>query len=70
MPSKQEELRERVVTFHLKNNFKIKVFTLNHLKAEEVSERTVYDIIKRYENRLTTKRAPGSGSYFQKMDNN
>lgn len=70
MPSKQEELRERVVTFYLKNNSKPKVFTVNHFKAEEVPERTVYGIIRRYENRLRTERAPGSGCYFQKMDNN
>ena len=67
MPSKQEELRERVVTFYLNHIPEPRRVTINHFKEEGVPKRTINNIITTYIKRKTTKRAVGSGQIFQKM---
>ena len=58
MPSKQEE---RVITFYKRHESKGPVYTVKHFADEGVPERSVYHIIKTFKQRLTTKRAVGSG---------
>jgi len=65
--SKQELLRERVVTFYLKQYPKPKSYTVKHFIEEGVPQSTIYNIIKNYNNRLTTKRAGDSGGHFHVM---
>jgi len=67
MTSKQELLRERIVTFFLKHKNEPKIFTVNHFKAEGVPRSTVFRIISNYEHRLTTQRAPESGTTLKAM---
>lgn len=67
MASKQEVLRDRVVSFYLMHEEKGAIFTVKHFKAEGKSERTIYNIISTYKKRLTTKRATGSGKFYHKM---
>jgi hypothetical protein len=67
MTSKQDLLRERIVTFFLKHENVPKIFTVNHLKAEGVPRSTVFRIISNYEHRLSIQRAPGSGTTLKAM---
>jgi hypothetical protein len=66
MSSKQKVTRERVVTFYQKNKEKGKSFTVNHF-IEGLSRSGVFRILQNFENRLTTERAPGSGSKLRVM---
>jgi hypothetical protein len=61
MASKQEEFRNRVVTFYLNNRDKPRTYTVHHFMAEGKSRRTIDNIITTYEKRLTTERKSGSG---------
>jgi hypothetical protein len=67
MSSKQEVTRGRVVTFYRKNKEKGKSFTVNHFIEEGLSRSGVFRILQNFENRLTTERAPGSGSMLRVM---
>jgi hypothetical protein len=67
MPSNQELFRERVVAFYLQHQNKRPVFTAKHFAAEGKSKRTVYNIIKEYNKRLSTKRSIGSGHTLKVM---
>src|SRR5882724_11759987 len=58
MPSKQQQRRERVVTFYLANDLPK---TLAHFKAENMAKSTINNIISTYNKRQTTDRAVGSG---------
>lgn len=67
--SKQESLRKRVYEFYLNNKDSGKKYTLDHFIAENIPESTIYDIIKRAENRSGHERVPGSGRTAQIMTN-
>jgi hypothetical protein len=55
MASKQEDTRNRVVTFYLKHKLLGLIHTVKHFVAEEMSKRTIYNIISTYKKRLTQK---------------
>ena len=67
MVSKQELLRQRVVTFYLKYPGMKKSFTVNHFMAEGIPRITVNNINNTYINRLTTKRKVCSGQTLKVM---
>ena len=48
--SRQEHSRERVYNFYIENKSLGKRYTINHFKAENFPERTIYSIIERAEN--------------------
>ncbi len=51
----------RVVTFYQKNKEKGESFTVNHF-IKGLSRSGVFRILQNFKNRLTTERAPRSGS--------
>ena len=59
--SRQELSRERVYNFYIENKSLGKRYTINHFKAENFPERTIYSIIERAENEIGPKRVVGSG---------
>ena len=61
MNSNQDILRKRVYQFFKKHSDKSKTFTVDHFKNEGIPKSTIYDIIKRAENGISSERKPGSG---------
>ena len=59
--SRQELSRERVYNFYIENKSLGKRYTINHFKAENFPERTIYSIIERAENEIGPKRVFESG---------
>ncbi len=64
MASKQEDTRNRVVTFYLKYKLLELIHTVKHFVTEGMSKRTIYNIISTYKKRLTTRRSVESGRNF------
>jgi hypothetical protein len=65
--SQQELPRKRVYEFYLKNKAGGKQFTLDHFSAENISQSTIYRIIKRVENDSGHQRKLGSGRIAKVM---
>ena len=64
MASKQEDTRNRVVTFYLKYKLLGLIHTVKYFVTEGMSKRTIYNIISTYKKRLTTIRSVGSGRHL------
>ena len=67
MTSKKDTLKNRVYAFHEKYCHKPKNFTLNHFAAEVVARSTLFDILKRKEDRISPERQKGSGRPAENM---
>lgn len=65
--SKQEATRKRVYEFYLANRSQGKKYTVVHFLAEEIPQRTIYDIIQRAEDESGHQRVIGSGQVAKKM---
>ena len=65
--SRKELSQERVYNFYIENKSLGKRYTINHFKAENIPERTIYSIIERAENEIGPKRVVGSGRITKKM---
>jgi transposase len=63
MASKQENTRNRVVTFYLKHKLLGLIHTVKHFIAEGISKRTIYNIISTYKKRSNAKRSVESGRH-------
>ncbi len=50
MVSKQEDARKRIYKFYSDNRDQGKLFTVEHLRAQNIPNRTTYDIKKRAES--------------------
>ena len=64
MLSKQQHVRERIVSFvsrHKDSRDDWRVYTVNHFTAEGVPRRTVYRILARFQATKSVKRLKGSG---------
>ena len=61
MSSKEHDLRSRVYKFYSNHYAAGELFSVNHFILEEVSKRTDYAILQRYENNLLATRQSGSG---------
>lgn len=57
MPSKQEDLRRRIVQFYQQHKSEPKSYTVSHFMAENVPKRTIYNVIKH----MAVERKFGSG---------
>ena len=61
MTSNENTRRERVYQFYKSNSDKPKSFTVNHFMSENIPKSTIYDIIKRVEDKIPPERRKGSG---------
>jgi len=61
MSSNENTFRQRVYKFYSENLSKGKHFTVLHFRAEGAPKRTIYDILKRYDDGLPAERQVGSG---------
>ena len=61
MSSEENARRERLYRHYLEDIFNGKKFSVDHLKAEKMSQSAIYFIIIRAENNLGYKRVQGSG---------
>lgn len=61
MTSNEDILRKRVYQFFEKHSDKPKSFTVNHFKDEGIARSTIYDIIKRAEDGISSERRKGTG---------
>ena len=68
MPSKQEEFRQRVVSFYNLHSDKPRIFTVNYLVEEGRAKSTINNNIKTYNERKSVKEKFGKGLRFKKMD--
>ncbi len=69
MVSKQEDTRKRIYKFYSDNRDQGKLFTVKHFRAENIPNRTIYDI-KRAESDSGHQRVQGSGRIAKKMTTN
>ena len=60
MTSKEDTLRNRVYAFHEKHCDKPKTFTVNNFAAEGVPRSTLFDILKRKKDGISSERQSGS----------
>ena len=65
--NKQEELRKRIFDFKNLHHSEPNSFIVNHFLAEGVARSTIYKILRRKKNNISTKRLKGSGRKAVKM---
>ena len=65
--NKEEALRKRVYAFLNLHPEADKSFVVNHFRIEQVPKSTVYDILKRRENKIGAERQSGTGRPAVKM---